>query len=409
MRKACISKFPHVPVAVSARLQLTTQPDTASLNGITELQPDISVKNATVKKAAIQTLTSASNDNVVKLSLKEPLIIPPNADNKKTAVESFTEKSKSSSSAYDTTDTKGTAFDTATTVEGSDAKNTKTIDETDKTTDLSTKETLKLINDADDKKTPVLNIPTSQNDKLRGSTPQITLKIPSHDAGDKKMGMQRASSGKGEKQVKYPLPKVPMKSIKGSDKHPQGKFAPKFLTLKVPPHDSGDKKTDLQTTAPTSDNTIKYPSPKVPSQQVYVSTTKELGQTVLVTKNLKSTNISPKILSKLPQWKTGVKFLSNNKKAFMQLSKNSKLPYLSPRVPLVRLVKQQLIKKAAVKKILPNAKVVQMSPKLPLKASNLLDKKAALKKIGPKKIESMSPREALKMPYEANDKKRTID
>lgn len=345
-RRACILKHRrHISAAASAKRHSPTKQKTKTDNDKT-----------VVKKAAIQTLTSAANDNVLKLSLKEPLIVPPNAENKKQSVAAFTGKPKSPS---ENTKSSISLYETGLN-SGSSESGLKSVDEGVKISDLSTRETLKLINDAEDKKTPVLDIP-SLNEKLHTENARVvTINVPPHDSGDKKMGLQRAVSSKNDKQNR---PKISIKAMKASEKHAPIKTQPKFTSLKVPPHDSGDKKADLQS---TNEETPTYPLPHIPLRQS------------LFNKNVKS---KTEKATKSPQSKSSVEASPIFQNHFGTL------------IPGKKIVALQAPKKGVVKQMPTNDK-----------PSNELSKKAIHKN-----IDTMSPKDALKVPYDANDKKRTMD
>jgi len=315
-----------------------------------------SSSDSTSKKATIGTLTAATNDNVVKLSLSEPLIVPPNAEHRHRPREEelFIRESKSSPHRAER---KTTRFNNN--IDGNS-------DDSEKKTELSEHEQMmRLINDADDKKKPVLSMsaPPQPHDKY--------VQIPPHDAGDKKMGMQHAT--KLEKQVKYPLPKVPAKALKFSE--PKLKIAPKFLNIKVPPHDSGDFQ------GPPKAANVAAVVPKMAHKQGFVGMNKNLAQRMAFAKRLKSQNILPANIAALRANQTAAKL-----RQAAQLTKALQHPNAGAALlPMVHPIKPAA-KKGLVKvtpKLLNGTGLILSSP-LPMKEHVPMENKiVALNRVGP--------------------------
>jgi len=341
--------------------------------------------DVTSKKATIGTLTAATNDNVVKLSMGEPLIVPPNAEHRRPRADDLVAREpKFGGSA-----TKGTAFD-STGTGGTDETNT--IDEGDK-------DTLRLINDAQDKGQPVLSVPA--RDKY--------IQIPPHDSGDKKTKL------KASKQINYPLPKVPAKPFNPHKEVP--KMAPKFMSIKVPPHDSGDLKT-----APPNKGSAFAP----PHKPVLLPVNRNLPNKLAFAKRVKAGPLVAKVPLKLNQPLPNAKAVRPNleRKNLQPLAKApigtdaaQLLPMAGPmhtpvKKGMVKVVQQPLLIRTNGTGLF-NAPLTS-GPKQQVPSSVPMDNKiVALNRAGPlssgpKKLESMSPREALKVPYDADDKKSTI-
>jgi len=327
--------------------------------------------DVTSKKATIGTLTSADNDNVVKLSMGEALIVPPNAEHRH-------QHRPDVLVVREPKFYKGTAFDAAM------ADDTTNEDKKDLT---EHERTLRLLSDADNKKKPVLGFPAQ--DKY--------IRVPPHDSGDKK------TKTKAEKQINYPLPKVPMKPLKFRPM--KMKQVPKFVHIKVPPHDSGDLKSNA---ANIPANVAAFAAQKIRNAKLAFAK-----------------RIKPAILPKLHQALPNGKLLRPNLER-----KNIHGPFLknpttgAPLLPIA-LSHPQPVKKGLVKLQTPPGLVrtngtglllsspLSSGPKESVPAVPMNQKIVALNSGGripshSKKLESMSPREALKVPYDADDKKRTI-
>lgn len=327
------------------------------------------ITDVTSKKATIGTLTAADNDNVVKLSMGEALIVPPNAEHRRPHRPDVLVAREPKFLR------KGTAFDAAMADDAaSEDGNKKDLTEHERT--------LRLLNDADDKKKPVFG----EQDRY--------LRVPAHDSGDKKAKM------KSEKQVNYPLPKVPMKPLKFRPM--KLKQTPKFVHIKVPPHDSGDLKAPPSIAA----NAAAFAAQKIRNAKLAFAK-----------------RIKPAILPKLHQVLPNGKLLRPNLER-----KNIHGPFLKnatssttllPVVPHHQTVKKGLVKLQTPGLVRTNGTGLILSspyssgPKQNVPSVPMDKKIVALNSAGPlstqtKKLESMSPREALKVPYDADDKKRTI-
>lgn len=351
------------------------------------------------KKATIGTLTSATNDNVVKLSMSEPLIIPPNA--------AMTHKHHRAEEMFihDNYDRTETAISLARATDISDFNPTN--NDGGKRNALTDREqALRLISDADDKKKPVLSVgmhPPQQDRYIR---------IPPHDSGDKK-----GNAAKPVKDVKYPLPKVTVKKV--FKPNLKLKFSPKFLTIKVPPHDSGDLTTSPQGSR-FPKNAVQFIKFKGTHKADIMHGVSPGIQRVGFIKNIRHPNISPKLPeilqhihqnSKVRQTVGVIKQLNKPINRYIRVNEGA------PLLPLVKPVHPPM-KKGIVKvpAFIQNGTSIALNSHLVPKENTAISKKiSVVKGSSPvhqeqlhKKLEAMSPREALKVPYDINDRKRTI-
>jgi len=372
----------HVKSACSKRHRLRRARISrrAKLHAKTKRRQD----DTAAKKATIGTLTAATNDNVIKLSMGEALIIPPNAEHRRHRAEELVAREPKFPR-------KGTAFDT----------------EDDESPPMGDSEhdTMKLINDAADKTQPVLK--NTARDKY--------IQIPPHDAGDKKTKL------KAEDHVNYPLPKVPAKPFQP---HKEVKVAPKFVSIKVPPHDSGDLTTPNKAAA--------FLPPRRPAQ---LPVNRNLPNKMAFAKRLKPGPLASKIPLRLHQPLPNIKAIHPNiERKSPQALVHKPVPsadvapllgVAKPNDPmkkgLVKPVQQPLLVRTNGTGLMMNQPllappVAHHGAPLNTEASlDMEDKIVALNKAapmpqshGPKKLETMSPREALKVPYDVDDKKSTI-
>jgi len=347
--------------------------------------------DVTAKKATIGTLTAATNDNVVKLSMGEPLIVPPNAEHRRPRADDLVAREPK----FPTVNRKGTAFDSTGT---GDSAN---YDDGDK--DLSDREhTLKLINDAQDKEHPVLSVPA--RDKY--------IQIPPHDSGDKKTKL------KSEKHIDYPLPKVPPKPFNPHKEVP--KMAPKFVSIKVPPHDSGD----LNSAPPN-----KAAAFATPHKPLLLPGNRNLPNKLAFAKRVKPgplvAKIPPKLHQPLPNVKANIRPNLERKNLHLAppLVKQPVPGDAAQLLPMTGPLHKPPVKKGMVKPmpmlvrtngtgLMLNAPLIpgpkQQVPLVPMDTKIVALNRAGPMSNAPKKLESMSPREALKVPYDVDDKKSTI-
>jgi hypothetical protein len=321
----------------------------------------------TSKKATIGTLTSAENDNVVKMTMGEALIVPPNAEHRRPRNNDLVAREPKFPIR------KGTAFDDGPTATNDDSDHQRT---------------LKLLDEAQDKNQPVLNIP---KDKY--------IHIPPHDAGDKKTKL------KAEKQIKYPLPKVPAKPFQ-PQKHLKP-IAPKFVSVKVPPHDAGD----LTHAAPPN----KAAAFHGPRKLGFVPINRNVQNKLSFAKRVKP---GPVLNAKLPTKLHQPLAIGKVERKNLHLAPASilKAPIGPDATPLL---KKQMAKVAQPPMLIrtngtgllfgsPLVQGPKQQATVPMAQKIMALNKAGPMSSQPKKLESMSPREALKVPYDADDKKRTL-
>lgn len=360
----------------SRRMRAACRRRRHKLHRHTDMQQDTASK-----KATIGTLTAATNDNVLKLSLGEPLIIPPNAEHRRPRSDDLVTREPKF-------DKKGTAFDSGT----DDALADADLGLSDR------QHTLKLINDAQDKTQPVLKAPA--RDKY--------VQIPPHDSGDKKTKL------KSEDHINYPLPKVPAKPF--SPHKAPAKLAPKFASIKVPPHDSGDFHASPANKAFTP-----------PGKPALLAVSHAAPNKLALAKRVKSGPLLPGGTMSGPL--APHVHPHNIERKSPPFATNKPIPDVVPLLPLGGTLHGPPDKKGAVKPVqqpllvmtngtglMLNAPLIappKQQQQLPI-VSNLvhMDQRiVAMNNVmttGPKKLETMSPREALKVPYSADDKKSTI-